>query len=57
MGQTPKRVRQTGNARDPKQEDTIPAIITAFDTFPIVAMSDMHDAKDLNDAEQQYPQI
>src|SRR5262245_13109427 len=46
--QTPER-RQSGNARDPKPEEAIPAIITAFDTYRIVAISDVHGTKDVND--------
>jgi hypothetical protein len=38
-----------GIARDPQPEAAIPAIITAFNTFAIVGIGDMHGTKDIND--------
>jgi hypothetical protein len=49
IGQTPESTRQAGNVHDPQPEDAIPAILTAFDTFRIVALSDVHGTKDVND--------
>jgi hypothetical protein len=40
---------QNGNGRDPQPEDALPAIIAAFDRFPVVAISDVHGIRDVND--------
>jgi hypothetical protein len=39
----------SGNARDPQPEVAIPAIIAAFDTFRVVAISDVHGTRDVDD--------